>query len=151
MLLEQLIERINKFNRDEKCEDFEITEFFDKIGDEVPDSKELNKQEKIDLITALFNYQKRQDQDSAIDWSFLHLIEGIDEADLNIYEPLLIATFAQFVNSTTILLLNRLMNAIEGEKRLKYIEILRTIVSDTNVSKWVREEAKDTLEFQMSD
>jgi len=148
MNLENTITLIKNFNVNDDMEDYEISEFFDAIGDELEDVNCFTDSQKQQLIQTLFNFLKRQDSELEEDFSFIHFIEAIDKPDYNIYNAELLKFNTENGTITSTLLLNRFINALEGEEHKKYIGLLKSISENKNYTDLVRAEALSYYEHQ---
>jgi len=148
MNLETAISQIKNFNVNDEMEDYEISEFFDAIGDELEDVNRFTDSQKQQLIQTLFNFLKRQDSELEEDFSFIHFIEAIDKPDYNIYNAELLKFNTENGTITSTLLLNRFINALEGEEHKKYIGLLKSISENRNYTDLVRAEALSYYEHQ---
>ena len=149
MTLENAISQIKNFNVNDDMEDYEVSEFFDAIGDELEDVNRFTDSQKQQLIQTLFNFLKRQDSELEEDFSFIHFIEAIDQPDYNIYNAELLKFNTENGTITSTLLLNRFINALEGEEHKKYIGLLRSISENKNYTDLVRAEALSYYKHQM--
>ncbi|MFB9053872.1 hypothetical protein ACFFVB_12370 [Formosa undariae] len=148
MNLENTITLIKNFNVNDDMEDYEVSEFFDAIGDELEDVNSFTDSQKQQLIQTLFNFLKRQDSELEEDFSFIHFIEAIDQPDYNIYNAELLKFNTGNGTITSTLLLNRFINALEGEEHKKYIGLLKSISESRNYTDLVRAEALSYYEHQ---
>ena len=149
MNLETAISQIKNFNVNDEMEDYEISEFFDAIGDELEDVNRFTDSQKQQLIQTLFNFLKRQDSELEEDFSFIHFIEAIDQPDYKIYNAELLKFNTENGTITSTLLLNRSINALEGEEHKEYIGLLKSISENKNYTDLVRAEAFSYYEHQM--
>jgi len=148
MNLETAIAQIENFQVNDDMEDYEVSEFFDAIGDELEDVNRFTDSQKQQLIQTLFNFLKRQDSELEEDFSFIHFIEAIDKPDYNIYNAELLKFNTENGTITSTLLLNRFINALEGEEHKKYIGLLKSISENKNYTDLVRAEALSYYEHQ---
>jgi len=148
MNLENTITLIKNFNVNDDMEDYEISEFFDAIGDELEDVNCFTDSQKQQLIQTLFNFLKRQDSELEEDFSFIHFIEAIDQPDYNIYNAELLKFNSENGTITSTLLLNRFINTLEGEEHKKHIGLLKSISENKNYTDVVRAEALSYYEHQ---
>jgi len=148
MNLETAIAQIKNFNVNDVMEDYEVSEFFDAIGDELEDVNSFTDSQKQQLIQTLFNFLKRQNSELEEDFSFIHFIEAIDKPDYNIYNAELLKFNTENGTITSTLLLNRFINALEGEEHKKYIGLLKSISENKNYTDLVRAEALSYYEHQ---
>ena len=151
MNLEEILEKVNKFNTNEATEDYELNIFFDEIGDAISKLGELNIDEKKKTITSFFNFLKRQSSELEENWSYIHLIESIDNASFKIYDPQLIKFNKESPTLTSILLLNRFINSLEGDKWKNGVNLLKAISEREDISELVREEANEFYKHQIED
>ncbi|WP_165730871.1 hypothetical protein [Polaribacter sp. 20A6] len=148
MDLENAIIKIQKFDVNDDMEDYEISEFFDAIGDELEDVNSFTDLQKQQLIQAFFNFLKRQDPELEEDFSFIHLIEAIDQPDYKIYDAELLKFNTENGTITTTLLLNRFINGLKEQERKKHIDLLKSISENKNYTDLVRTEALSYYEHQ---
>ena len=148
MDLENAIIKIQNFDVNDDMEDYEISEFFDAIGDELIDVKTFTSSQKKQLVQVLFDFLKRQDPELEEDFSFIHLIEAIDQPDYNIYNAELLKFNTENGTITTTLLLNRFINGLKDEERKKHIDLLKSISENKNYTDLVRTEALSYYEHQ---
>ena len=148
MDLENAIIKIQNFDVNDDMEAYEISEFFDAIGDELRDVKTFTNSQKKQLIQVLFDFLKRQDPELEEDFSFIHLIEAIDQPDYNIYNAELLKFNTENGTITTTLLLNRFINGLKEQERKKHIDLLKSISENKNYTDLVRTEALSYYEHQ---
>jgi len=141
MNLENTITLIQNFQVNDAMEDYEISEFFDAIGYQLEDVNRFTDSQKQQLIQTLFDFLKRQDPELDEDFSFIHLIEAIDQPDYKIYNAELMKFNTENGTITSTLLLNRCINGLKKEEREKYIELLKLIADNINYTDLVRAEA----------
>ncbi|WP_218599242.1 hypothetical protein [Polaribacter sp. NJDZ03] len=148
MDLENAIIKIQNFDVNDDMEAYEISEFFDAIGNELRDVKTFTSSQKQQLIQVLFDFLKRQDPELEEDFSFIHLIEAIDQPDYNIYNAELLKFNTENGTITTTLLLNRFINGLKEQERKKHIDLLKSISENKNYTDLVRAEALSYYEHQ---
>ena len=148
MDLENAIIKIQNFDVNDDMEAYEISEFFDAIGDELRDVKMFTSSQKKQLIQVLFDFLKRQDPELEEDFSFIHFIEHIDKPDYKIYDAELLKFNTENGTITTTLLLNRFINGLKEEERKKHIDLLKSISENKNYTDLVRAEALSYYEHQ---
>ncbi|PZW42471.1 hypothetical protein LX95_00783 [Mesonia algae] len=148
MNLEDTITLIKNFQVNDEMEDYEISEFFDAIGYQLEDVNRFTDSQKQQLIQTLFGFLKRQDPELDEDFSFIHLIEAIDQPNYKIYNAELLKFNKENGTITSTLLLNRCINGLKKEERKKYIELLKLISENTNYTDLVRAEALGYYEHQ---
>ncbi|WP_458627042.1 hypothetical protein [Winogradskyella sp. PC D3.3] len=88
-------------------EDYDISQFFNTITNELVDIECLVDLQKQQLIRALFDFLKHQDPELDENFSFIHFIEVIDKLDYKIYDAELIKLNTKNGTITFTLLLNR--------------------------------------------
>ncbi|WP_299779035.1 hypothetical protein [uncultured Formosa sp.] len=150
MNLETAITLIKNFNVNDDMEDYEVSEFFDAIGDELEDVNRFTDSQKQQLIQTLFNFLKRQDPELEEDFSFIHFIEAIDQPDYNIYNAELFKFNTENGTITSTLLLNRCINGLKKEEREKHIDLLKSIADNANYTDFVRTEALSYYKHQIA-
>ncbi|MDN3619612.1 hypothetical protein QWY81_09120 [Polaribacter undariae] len=148
MDLENAIIKIQNFDVNDDMEAYEISEFFDAIGDELIDVKTFTSSQKKQLIQVLFDFLKRQDPELEEDFSFIHFIEHIDKPDYKIYNTELLKFNTENGTITTTLLLNRFINGLKEQERKKHIDLLKSISENKNYTDLVRTEALSYYEHQ---
>ena len=148
MDLENAIIKIQNFDVNDDMEDYEISEFFDAIGNELRDVKTFTSSQKQQLIQVLFDFLKRQDPELEEDFSFIHFIEHIDKPDYKIYDTELLKFNTENGTITTTLLLNRFINGLKEQERKKHIDLLKSISENKNYTDLVRTEALSYYEHQ---
>ncbi|WP_434036221.1 hypothetical protein [Formosa sp. 4Alg 33] len=148
MHLQQIILNINNFHVTEDMEDYEISEFFDAIGENLPDTSTLTDLEKEHLIQSLFGFLKRHDATLEEDFSFIHVIEAIDKPYYKMYYPALIKFNSEYGTLNSTFLLNRFINTLEGEEREKSLQVLKVIADNTSYAESVRAHALDFYKHQ---
>ena len=148
MTLQQILGKIDNFNPTEEMEDYELTVFFDEKGEELPELEDLKEEEKKSIIQALFNFLKRQPADFNEDWSFIHLIEAIDNPTYEIYDKELLKNNKDNCSLTSLILLNRYINALTGEEKEKRIQLMKEIGENEELSERIREEANENYKWQ---
>lgn len=141
MNLENTITLIQNFQVNDAMEDYEISEFFDAIGYQLEGVNRFTDSQKQQLIQTLFGFLKRQEPELDEDFSFIHLIEAIDQPDYKIYNAELLKFNTENGTITSTLLLNRCINGLKKEEREKYIDLLKLIAENTNYTDLVRAEA----------
>lgn len=149
MNLKEILAKINNFNTKEETEEYEITEFFDEIRDHFSELEKLSSKEKELSIQSFFNFLNRQSPDLTEDWSFIHLIESIDNIDYKIYETHLMKVNQETPTLTSLVLLVRFVNSLEGEKWKKGVNLLKEISENNDNSELVRDEAKEYYDKQL--
>ncbi|MGJ8549365.1 hypothetical protein [Winogradskyella wichelsiae] len=149
MNLENTITLIENFQVNDEIEDYEISEFFDAIGFQLEAINRFTDAQKQQLIQTLFDFLKRQDPELDEDFSFIHLIEAIDQPDYKIYNAELLKLNTENGTITSTLLLNRFINGLKEEERKKYIDLLKLISENRNYTDLVRAEALSYYEHQM--
>ncbi|AUC77615.1 MULTISPECIES: hypothetical protein [unclassified Olleya] len=149
MDLENAIIKIQNFDVNDGMEDYEISEFFDAIGDELTDVKTFTSSQKQQLIQVLFDFLKRQDPELEENFSFIHFIEHVDKPDYKIYDAELLKFNTENGTTTATLLLNRFINGLKEKERKKYIDLLKVISENRNYTDFVRVEALSYYEHQM--
>ncbi|NRR92460.1 hypothetical protein HSX10_12855 [Winogradskyella undariae] len=149
MNLENTITLIENFQVNDEIEDYEISEFFDAIGFQLEAINRFTDAQKQQLIQTLFDFLKRQDPELDEDFSFIHLIEAIDQPDYKIYNAELLKFNTENGTITSTLLLNRFINGLKEEERKKYIDLLKLISENRNYTDLVRAEALSYYEHQM--
>ncbi|WP_159023660.1 hypothetical protein [Formosa sp. L2A11] len=149
MNLENAITQIKNFQVNGDMEDYEISEFFDAIGDELPDVNSFTDSQKQQLIQVLFDFLKRQDPELDENFSFIHFIEAINQPDYKIYNTELLKFNTENGTITSTLLLNRFINGLVGEERKKYIDVLKSIAENPSYTDFVRAEALGYYEHQI--
>lgn len=148
MNLKNTITLIKNFQVNDKMEDYEISEFFDAIGYQLEDVNRFTDAQKQQLIQTLFDFLKRQDPELEEDFSFIHLIEAIDQPDHKIYNAELLKFNTENGTITSTLLLNRYINGLEGDACKKHIALLKSIADNTNYTDLVRAEALEYYKHQ---
>lgn len=148
MNLENTITLIENFQVNDDMEDYEISEFFDAIGYQLEAINGFTDAQKQQLIQTLFDFLKRQDPELDEDFSFIHLIEAIDQPGYKIYNVELLKFNTENGTITSTLLLNRCINGLKKEERIEYIELLKSIADNANYTDLVRAEALSYYEHQ---
>lgn len=149
MNLKDILEKIKGFNTNEEVEDGDVSVFFDEIGVVISNIGELEIEEKKQILSALFDFLGRQSADFEENWSFIHLIENIDDSTVGIYYEKLFKFNKKSPTLTSILLLNRLINALETNKKESGMKLLGEISKENNISPFLREEAADYYTYQL--
>lgn len=149
MNLDNAITKIKNFNVNDDMEDYEISEFFDVIGDELTDVGDFTDLQKEQLILTLFDFLKRQDPELDEDFSFIHFIEHIDKPNYKIYNAELLKFNTENGTIMATLLLNRFINGLKEEERKKYIDLLKSISENRNYTDLVRAEALSYYQHQI--
>ncbi|QNK78492.1 hypothetical protein H7F37_05300 [Winogradskyella sp. PAMC22761] len=149
MNLENAITQIKNFQVSDAMEDYDISEFFDAIGDELEAINRFTDSQKQQLIQTLFNFLKRQDPELEEDFSFIHFIEALDQPDYKIYNAELLKFNTENGTITSTLLLNRFINGLKEEERIEHIDLLKSIADNANYTDLVRAEALSYYEHQM--
>lgn len=148
MNLDNAITKIKNFNVNDDMEDYEISEFFDVIGDELTDVGDFTDLQKEQLIQTLFDFLKRQDPELDEDFSFIHFIEHIDKPSYKIYNAELLKFNTENGTIMATLLLNRFINGLK-EERKKHIDLLKSISENRNYTDLVRAEALSYYQHQI--
>ncbi|MGH1383688.1 hypothetical protein [Kordia sp.] len=149
MKFEEIIEWIGNFKVSEVMEDYEISDFFDDIRNELPESNSLTESQKKRLIKSLFGFLKNQDPEMDENFSFIHFIEDIDTPNYEIYNSELIRFNKENGIVTSTLLLNRHINSLEGSEWEDCVELLKSIADNENHTEYVKEFALDFYEHQI--
>ncbi|PKH50740.1 hypothetical protein CXF68_08565 [Tenacibaculum sp. Bg11-29] len=144
MEIKGAIVKIKKFKVTEETEDYEISDFFDEISEQLTPIDSLVTLQKKELIDILFEFLKSQDAEMDENFSFIHFVESINKPDYEIYYPKLIKFNTENATITSILLLNRFINSLEGVALKKCVALLKNISDNNKYSKYLRE---FTLEF----
>ncbi len=152
MTLNEILQKINNFNIDIADEDydFDVSEFFDDLGDSLQDLATYTTVEKEQLIIALFDFQKRQASEMQENWSFIHLIEAIDKPDYPIYDKYLVAYNTKSASITSVTLINRFINALSGEAWKSKVDLHKKISEASSSNELVKTEAKSFYDYQMN-
>ena len=82
------------------------------------------------------------------DFSFIHLIESIDEPKYNIYFEELLAFCSENATITSTLLLNRHINSANDTEREKGIQLMKSISYNHEYSNAIREHAQELYDYQ---
>jgi len=151
MKLKEILEKVNNFNTNEEIEEYEITEFFDGIGDNFAQLESLNSKEKELTIQTFFNFLKRQSSELDEDWSFIHLIENIDKPKYEIYKIQLIKANKENPSLTSLVLLIRFINSLEGKEWEKWMRIVKDLSENDGISELIKDEAKEYYEDQFEE
>ncbi|CAL2081910.1 protein of unknown function [Tenacibaculum sp. 190524A02b] len=110
----------------------------------------MKESQKEQLINGLFDFLKVQSPEMEVNFSFIHLIESIDNPEFNIYDEMLLKFNSENGTITSVHLLNRYINSLEkGNNREKCLKLLKSISNNTNYNEYVREDAFDCYEYQM--
>ena len=148
MEIKELLLKIQNFKVDEEMEDYEISEHFDKIREELADMNLLTELQKEELIDILFDFLKSQDPEMDENFSFIHFIESIDNPNYETYYPKLFKFNTENGIITSTLLLNRYTNSLEGIEWKKCVELLKSISENNNYTEYVREFALNFHQHQ---
>ncbi|MFT5917356.1 MAG: putative RNA methylase [Flammeovirgaceae bacterium] len=149
MNFEKTLLQIKNFRVSEEIEDYDVSEFFDVVIEELPDVNLLTKRQQEQLIKTLFEFLKIQDPEMNENFSFIHFIENIDNPEYEIYYPELLKFNAENGIITSILLLNRYINSLEGSEWKKCLELMKSISENKDYTGYVREFALGFYEYQM--
>ncbi|WP_179352077.1 hypothetical protein [Winogradskyella vidalii] len=149
MNLENTITLIENFQVNDEMEDYEISEFFDAIGFQLEAINRFTDSQKQQLIQTLFDFLKRQDPELDEVFSFIHLIEAIDQPDYKIYNVELLKFNTENGTITSTFLLNRCINGLKKEEREKYVNLLKSIANNTQYTDLVRAEALGYYKHQI--
>ena len=150
MNLNQILNNINSFNTAKNTVDYELTEFFDKIGSKILNLGELKSHDRLEIIKSLFEFIKRQSSELEENWAFIHLIESIDKPTYKIYDKELIEFNKANPTQISILLLNRHTNSLEEVELQKGINLLKEISERKEIPKLVTDMAKEFYEYQLN-
>ncbi|WBX75859.1 hypothetical protein PG911_14565 [Tenacibaculum ovolyticum] len=148
MEIKGAIVKIKKFKVTEETEDYEISDFFDEISEQLTPIDSLVTSQKKELIDILFEFLKSQDTEMDENFSFIHFIESINKPDYEIYYPKLIKFNTENATITSILLLNRFINSLEGVSLKKCVALLKNISDNNKYSKYLREFTLEFYEYQ---
>ncbi|WP_064965815.1 hypothetical protein [Tenacibaculum ovolyticum] len=148
MEIKGAIVKIKKFKVTEETEDYEISDFFDEISEQLTPIDSLVTSQKKELIDILFEFLKSQDAEIDENFSFIHFIESINKPDYEIYYPKLIKFNTENATITSILLLNRFINSLEGVSLKKCVALLKNISDNNKYSKYLREFTLEFYEYQ---
>ncbi|BDD08062.1 hypothetical protein FUAX_04940 [Fulvitalea axinellae] len=149
MGIEEIISRIAVFSPDEDAEDYEISEFFDEIRENVHKLGGLSEEEQRRLIKALFRYIRKRDSEEDENFSLIHFIEQIDKSLFDIYYIELFEFNRNHGAITSVLLLNRFVNTLDGKEWENGVALLKSIADNPEYPILVKEGAKSFYEFQM--
>lgn len=149
MKFEEIIEQIENFKVSEEMEEYEISEFFDSIRNELPETDSLIESQKEQLIKSLFRFLKNQDPEMDENFSFIHFVEDIDSPNYEIYNSELIRFNKENGIITSVLLLNRHINSLEGTEWQDCVELMKSIAENDNHTEYVKEFALDFYEHQI--
>ena len=149
MNLHTICLEIQNFKTDEETEDYAVSEFFDKIGENIPELGILTEAQKEQLIKSLFDFLKNQDPEMDEDFSFIHLIESVDKPHYTIYSNELLKFNKENGTITSTLLLNRYINSLDGNEWKNGIEMLKSIYKNSSFTEYVREEAYNHYKYQI--
>lgn len=147
--LEKIIKRISDLRVDEEMEDYEVTDFFDKIRDELTNVNDLSKSQKEALIKALFGFLKNQDPEMDENFSFIHFIENIDNPDYETYNIALLNFIQENGTITSTLLFNRYINSLKGAEWEHCVNLMKSISENENYTEYIREYALDFYKYQI--
>jgi hypothetical protein len=148
MNLEKILLQIENFKVDEEMEDYEISEFFDKIRGNISDVSSLTKIQKEKLVKKLFDFLKNQDSEMNENFSFIHFIENIDNPAYEIYNSELLKFNTENGTITSILLLNRHINSLKGDEWKDSVKLMKSISENENYTEYVREFALNFYKHQ---
>ena len=126
MNLKEILLSIENFKITQKTENYEISDFFDEIGEKLNGIIPLNELKKKQLIKGLFDFLKTQNPEMSENFSFIHLIECIDKPNYEIYNSELTKFNSENGTITSTLLLNRHINSLKGKEWEKNLEFLKT-------------------------
>ena len=149
MDLENAIIKIQNFDVNHDMGDYDISEFFDVIGDQLLDVNSFSTSQKEELIQVLFEFLKRQDPELEENFSFIHFIEHIDKPEYKVYDAELLKFNAENGTITSTLLLNRFINGLKEVERKMHIDLLKSSADNTAYTDFVRAEALGYYEHQM--
>ena len=149
MNLEEIFLSIENFNVTDEMEDYEVSEFFDEIRENLIDINLLTELQKEQLIKTLFGFLKTQDSEMDENFSFIHFIENIDNPTYNIYNSELLKFNSENGTITSTLLLNRHINSLNGTEKKKCVELMKSISENENYTEYIREFALDFYEHQI--
>ncbi len=149
MNITEILEKIDLFNIHENMEDYDITIFFDEITDSIPQPENLSAQDKEKAVSTLFNFLSRQSPEMYECWSFVHLIESFDGPKYKMYFRKLVHHVQKTPCFTSILLLNRFINSLEGKTWEDTVNILKIISEKEGLSELVKQEALETYKHQL--
>ncbi|WP_298512159.1 hypothetical protein [uncultured Kordia sp.] len=148
MDLDTICQQILHYKVENKTEDFEITTFFDQIGEEIHKLDISDSSQKEKLIKVLFKFIKNQNPEMEENFSFIHLIENIDTPNYKIYETELVKFAKENGTITSILLLNRHINSLDKIAQAECLNILKSIAENDNFTNLVRQEALNYYNYQ---
>ncbi|WP_405207092.1 hypothetical protein [Aquimarina sp. LLG6339-5] len=149
MNLNTICQKILNYKVEEETEDYEVSDFFDEIGEDILKLNTLTDIQKGKLLKSLFDFIKNQDSEMDENFSFIHLIESIDKPNYELYNAELLKFNKENGTIISTLLLNRHINSLSGDEWKKCIEILKSISDNNDYTEYVREEALDYYEHQM--
>lgn len=148
MKIEELVVEIRSFKVTEDTEDYDISDFFDEISEQLTIINSLNLSQKDELIDTLFEFIKSQDAEMDENFSFIHFIESINKPDYEIYYPKLIKFNTENATIISILLLNRFINSLKGVALKKCVALLKNISENNKYSKYIKGFAFEFYEHQ---
>lgn len=149
MNLNTALTKIENFKVTEEMEDYDSSEFFDGIREQLTDISVYTDSQKEQLIKSLFGFLKNQDPEMDENFSFIHFIENIDNPDYEIYYPELLKFNSENGTITSTLLLNRFINSLKGEEWKKCVDLIKAIADNKNYTDYVREMALGFYDYQM--
>ena len=144
MDFESLILLVEKYSTHKFEDEFELTEFFDSIRDKVYE-KSLSYNDKQNLILSLFKFIKNQPSDLEENFSFIHLIENVDDS---IYDSLIVDFVKKNPSITSLLLLNRYINSLENYEREESSLAFQFIFKNKSNSKLIKDLAREYYNYQ---
>ncbi len=149
MKFKDLISKIEKFRVNENTEEFEINIFFDEIGEKILLLNSLTESKKRSLIRKLFEFLKNHNSEMEENFSFIHLIESIDNSNYEVYNNELFKFNSENGTITSILLLNRHINSLNGKELENCTELMKSISENSNYSEFIRNYALDFYKYQL--
>jgi len=144
-----ICQKIVNYKVTEETEEYEISEFFDEIGTDILQLISLKDIQIRKLLKVLFDFLKSQDSEMEANFSFIHLIEGIDKPTYNLYNTELLKFNQENGTITSTLLLNRHTNSLNGDEWKKCVGILELISKNNEYTEYVKKEALDYYHYQI--
>ncbi|MHA7059115.1 hypothetical protein ACWGOQ_0017950 [Aquimarina sp. M1] len=113
------------------------------------DVKLLTELQKEELIDTLFEFLKSQDPEMEENFSVIHFVESIDNPGYEMYYPKLLKFNTENGTITSVLLLNRYTNYIEGTEWEKCVALLKSISENKDYTEYVRKVALEFYQHQI--
>lgn len=136
------------------CEIYDEDEFdvfIDEISEAVGNLGLSDEQKEVLIEQLLFNVERQPERDFT-SWSLIHFLEWLDEDSSTNYNRQILQSVKRKPKLLTLLFVNRIVNALPETSPDKsvYIAALKEVASNSSLEEYIRNEANELYEYQMS-